>query len=191
MSDAHPFIGDDTMRVISGIYKSRPLLEVESESTRSTKDRVKEALFNALYPLSQFDEVLDLFAGSGALGIEAYSRGAKHVTFVEHSKEAHKILLKNLRSLNITATVHKQDALTYLKTLTQSFDLMLLDPPYKQGLLNESLKWIDSKKLLQARGLMVLLSHKSESLIIPESFHVIKSKDYGITNVKILEWSSL
>lgn len=191
MSPAHPFIGDDTMRVISGTYRSRILIEVESDHTRSTKDRVKEAVFNALYPLSRFNQALDLFSGSGALGIEALSRGVKNITFVEMAHEAYKVLTQNLKNLNLNAPTYQQDALYFLDHQRKDYDLILLDPPYHKGLIDESLKRIDSKKLLQADGLVVLLSHKTETLIIPESFHVIKSKDYGITNVKILEWRPL
>jgi 16S rRNA (guanine966-N2)-methyltransferase len=167
------------------------LLEVSSNQTRSTKDRVKEALFNGLYPLSQFEHVLDLFAGSGALGIEALSRGAKQASFIEASNEAYQVLLKNLSNLNINAKTLQEDALSFLNQTTHTYDLILLDPPYKSGLIEASLKIIESKKLLQESGVMVLLSHKNESLEIPKMFHMIKKKDYGITSLMILEWSTL
>ncbi|MFP4286995.1 MAG: 16S rRNA (guanine(966)-N(2))-methyltransferase RsmD [Candidatus Izemoplasmataceae bacterium] len=176
------------MRVISGKYRSRTLLEVEDKATRSTKDRVKEALFNALYPVSHYQDVLDLFAGSGALGIEALSRGANKATFVEKSMNAYTILKKNLDRLNIHAHTYHQDALSFLKEENKSYDLILLDPPYNMTLIDQALKMIHDKKLLQEAGRVVLLSHKDESLGIPDAFNVIKSKPYGITNLKILEW---
>jgi 16S rRNA (guanine966-N2)-methyltransferase len=122
------------MRVVAGELRGRRLLAPDGTDVRPTGDRVREAVFNALGSLEAVVEarVLDLFAGTGALGIEALSRGAAHVTFVEQARPALRTLEANLGALGLTdrARVVRGDALAVLPSLAGPFDLALVDPPY-------------------------------------------------------------
>ncbi|TGS90150.1 16S rRNA (guanine(966)-N(2))-methyltransferase RsmD, partial [bacterium M00.F.Ca.ET.177.01.1.1] len=127
------------MRVISGIHKSKPLESMEGRNTRPTMDKVKEGIFNSLHEVSGIG--LDLFAGSGALGIEALSRGMEKVIFVDQNFKAIKIIKANLQHLNISdqAEVYKNNADRALKALSKramQFDVIFLDPPYDKGLID-------------------------------------------------------
>lgn len=179
------------MRVIAGNLRRRQLKEVMSETTRSTKDRVKESLFNALTPLERFDNVLDAFAGSGALGIEALSRGANTAVFIEKDFNAFNILKENINALALDyqSTLFLDNTLSVLKHTEDRFDLILLDPPYETNLVEESLKIIHTRKLLNDNGLIAILSAKNNDLSIDDVFFIKKQKAIGITNVTLLEWS--
>ena len=125
------------MRIIAGSRKGSRIFAPKGLDTRPTADRVREAAFNLLGPGAAEDaKVLDLFAGSGAMGLEALSRGAAHVTFVENDREACRTINRNLDKLGFDdATVHCQDALLALRTDARQgtrYDLVLLDPPYKR-----------------------------------------------------------
>ena len=130
------------MRVITGSAGGRRLLELEGLETRPTTDRVKEGLFSAL----QFDiegrRVLDLFAGTGQMGIECLSRGAAAAVFVERRKDAFELVKKNLALTNLQdrATVINGDARDFVVRTGERFDLVFLDPPYASGLLEELLE---------------------------------------------------
>lgn len=120
------------MRVIGGALGGRPLTAPRGRSTRPTPERVREALFSILGPL-EGEQVLDLFAGSGALGIEALSRGAREGTFVDSSAAAVAAIRRNLQALGLSADVRQQTASTYLRLARQQlrqYDLVFLDPPY-------------------------------------------------------------
>ncbi len=122
------------MRVISGLYRGRTLRTVRDMSVRPATDRVRQTVFDMLMNRMEFDgaRVLDLFAGSGSLGIEALSRGAGHVTFVEHAREAAEFIELNLRTLGCgdAGTVLESDALSFLRPGVGPFDLIFADPPY-------------------------------------------------------------
>jgi 16S rRNA (guanine966-N2)-methyltransferase len=127
------------MRVIAGLYRSRQLKSLDSPHLRPTSDRLRETLFNVLAPKIQGTNFLDLFAGTGAVGIEALSRGAQEVLFVENHAPTAKIIRQNLESLEIhkDATVLQMDSLRALEKLQQrqkaanfSYDFIFLDPPY-------------------------------------------------------------
>jgi 16S rRNA (guanine966-N2)-methyltransferase len=117
------------MRVVAGAYKGRRLKSPRGQRTRPTADRVREALFSMLGDVSGAD-VLDLYAGSGALGIEALSRGAASAVFVERDRRAASALSSNLESVGVQAEVRRQDALRFLGAADGAFDLVFLDPPY-------------------------------------------------------------
>lgn len=125
------------MRVIAGTARSMPLKTVEGSDTRPTTDRIKETLFNILQTEIYGSRFLDLFAGSGAIGIEALSRGAKEAVFVEHSKECVKCIKDNLKftHLDEKAVVMEQDVLSAINKLSGKgvFDIVFLDAPYGQG----------------------------------------------------------
>jgi 16S rRNA (guanine(966)-N(2))-methyltransferase RsmD len=118
------------VRVVAGTHGGRRLKAPPGSATRPTSDRVREALFSILGDGVVGSRVLDLFAGSGALGIEAISRGAAHVTFVDSSPAARKALTENLATLGIEAVTLKTDALKWLRSAANVYDLVFLDPPY-------------------------------------------------------------
>ncbi|MDQ4071358.1 MAG: 16S rRNA (guanine(966)-N(2))-methyltransferase RsmD [Actinomycetota bacterium] len=118
------------MRVVAGHLRGRRLTAPRGRGTRPTSDRLREALFSILGPLAG-ECVLDLFAGSGALGIEALSRGARHATFVDRDARAVAAIRRNIDALEIVAaTIHRRDALAFLRASTGPWDLVFLDPPY-------------------------------------------------------------
>lgn len=179
------------MRIIAGTFRRRVLKEVMSASTRSTKDRVKESLFNMLTPLSHYENVLDVFAGSGALGLEALSRGAKTVTFIEREKEAFQVLKDNIHTLLVhqETTLYFDDSFRVMSQLKTAFDLIILDPPYLQGLIPTALDIIEKERLLSEAGTIVVLSSKEEHIEPNARFHVLKQKTYGLTKVTLMKWS--
>ncbi|HXX62411.1 MAG TPA: 16S rRNA (guanine(966)-N(2))-methyltransferase RsmD, partial [Bacteroidota bacterium] len=122
------------MRVIAGLYRGRTLLTVKDLSVRPATDRVRQTLFDMLTNRVVLDgaRVLDLFAGSGSLGIEAISRGASHVTFIENARGALEFIERNLRTLGCTdlAEVLEMDAMSYLQQPREVFDIVFADPPY-------------------------------------------------------------
>ena len=124
------------MRVIAGAYGGRTLKAPPGAGTRPTSDRVREALFSILGARTQDARVLDLFAGSGALGLEALSRGAESVTFVDHNRAAIAAIRTNLEALQAFAQVRQTDALRFLGAAPTSgaqYDLVFLDPPYRHA----------------------------------------------------------
>ena len=177
------------MRVISGIHKSKPLESMEGRNTRPTMDKVKEGIFNSLHEVSGIG--LDLFAGSGALGIEALSRGMEKVIFVDQNFKAIKIIKANLQNLNISdqAEVYKNNADRAHKALSKramQFDVIFLDPPYDKGLIDEALDGIIKFNLLKENSIIVCeFNHKED--IDTKSFHVIKRYHYGLTDTLLLE----
>ena len=179
------------MRVISGHFRSRKLIEVNSDHTRETKDRVKESIFNSIQGNLYDALVLDLFAGSGSLGIEAVSRGAKDVTFVDHMQEANQVIKQNITALSIEkiSEIYFGDYGSFLEETYRKFDLILLDPPYKLNVLDDVIKTIAQKKLLTEDGIIVCLYSKNNTLK-PENNGIIeyKKKAIGITNVSIMKW---
>ena len=145
------------MRVITGSARGRRLKELEGMETRPTTDRVKEGMFSVL----QFDiegrRVLDLFAGTGQLGIECLSRGAASAVFVDRRADAVKLIRENLKitELSDRARVVSGDSMEYLKTLREKFDLILLDPPYAEGLLEAAIAHIAKFDILAPHGIIV------------------------------------
>ncbi|MBQ8291641.1 MAG: 16S rRNA (guanine(966)-N(2))-methyltransferase RsmD [Clostridia bacterium] len=148
------------MRIVGGKYRSRLLAEFAGEDVRPTSDRAREALFNILYTRVVGARVLDLFAGSGALGIESLSRGAKEVVFNDLSKDSLAILKKNLTALKIPvngdeAKVKQGDYLACLELATQPFDLIFIDPPYRLECGKTALEKIAQRGLLTENGVAV------------------------------------
>lgn len=143
------------MRVITGSARGKRLAELEGMDTRPTTDRVKEGLFNAI----QFDiegrRVLDLFAGTGQLGIECLSRGAESCLFVDQRREAVQVIRRNLNTCGFEAQVVQGDALRVLRSQRQSFHLIFLDPPYETPLLEQALKTITDIDILSENGIIV------------------------------------
>ena len=147
------------MRIIGGTYRGRILATFEGEAVRPTSDRAREALFNILAMQTRGARVLDLFCGSGALGLEAYSRGAKEVVFNDLSKDSLSILKKNLNALKVTVggdiKVCNYDYLSCLDIQKGGFDLILIDPPYRLDCGALALEKIVKKGLLAEDGIVV------------------------------------
>ena len=174
------------MRVITGTARGRRLGELEGMDTRPTYDRVKEGLFNII----QFDiegrRVLDLFAGSGQLGIECLSRGAESCTFVDQRRDAVKLVKENLKKCDLEegAKVVQGDAIGFLKTTPEKYHLIFLDPPYDTGLLDSALKWLCEIDILADNGIIVCESRTEKPLPeLPEPFR--KSRDYRYGKTKV------
>lgn len=184
------------MRVVAGEAGGRRLAAPPGTDTRPTLDRVREALFNALGSLDAVEgaRVLDLFAGSGALGIEALSRGAAHCTFVERSAAARRVVQANLDATGLAdrARVVGGDARRHLAEASDDpaggrFDLVLLDPPYA----TDDATWAD---LLAGVGTVapgaVAVVESDRPVPVPQGWHVLREKRYGDTLVHIVRTSS-
>ena len=145
------------MRVISGNARGVRLKTPAGQSTRPTADRVKEAMFSILHFDLPAARVLDLFGGTGQLGIEAISRGANEAVFVDHNEQACKLIRENLRLARMenAGRVVRSDYLSYLKNTKEKFDIILLDPPYAEVFLENALKLITEIDILQSNGIIV------------------------------------
>ena len=145
------------MRVITGSARGRRLKELEGMETRPTTDRVKEGMFNVLQFDIEGQRVLDLFAGTGQLGIECLSRGASSAVFVDRRADAVKLIRENLKitELSDRARVVSGDSMEYLKSLREKFDVILLDPPYEAGLLEPAIAHIAKFDILAPHGIIV------------------------------------
>ena len=167
------------MRVISGIARGVVLKTPDGMQTRPTADRVKEAMFSIL----QFDlpgaNVLDLFAGTGQLGIEALSRGALSSVFVDQRDDACKLIRENLKRTNFVSlgNVVHSDYVTFLKKCKNKFDIVLLDPPYLENFLENSLKMITEIDILQSGGIIVTERPVEKDLAVDFEGY-LRSKDY-------------
>lgn len=132
------------MRVITGTARGRVLRTLEGEDVRPTTDRVKEAIFSMIQFETEGRRVLDLFAGSGQLGIEALSRGAAYATFTDMSAESVDIVKKNLlvTYLEKNSEVLRTEAISFLRTNKKKYDIVFMDPPYSKGILQETLPYV-------------------------------------------------
>lgn len=169
------------MRVISGICKGRRLRAVPGQNTRPTTDKVKETLFNIIGPFFQGGDALDLYGGSGGLGIEALSRGIDRAVFVDHYGPAIETIKANLElcGLKDKAEVYRNEAIRALKVLIkreQPFDLIFLDPPYAKAQLERDLTHISQGGLLKERG-QIVVEH-AETVLLPDDL------GQGITRYK-------
>ena len=167
------------MRVITGSARGMKLRTLEGLSTRPTSDRVKEAIFNII----QFDlegrRVLDLFAGSGQLAIEALSRGAGYAVLVDQNPEAVKVIKENLKKTKLIdqATVLRADYLQYLSGCREKFDIILLDPPYAEKMLETALHKISEIDILNEGGIIVCERAREKELPATVG-DLILSRDY-------------
>ena len=172
------------MRVITGLARGRRLKEPRGDAIRPTADRVKEAIFNIV----QFDvegrRVLDLFAGTGQLGIEALSRGAAGCVFVDESREACALIKENLARSGLTGgTVLQAEALGYLRQ-GATFDLIILDPPYGTDLLEKALLRIFQFDILTEGGIIVCESGRETRLPDPSAPYV-RGRDYSYGRARL------
>lgn len=145
------------MRIISGSARGRKLKEPQGMDTRPTTDKVKESLFNIIQFELEGRRVLDLFAGTGQLGLEALSRGAEHCAFVDMRREAAALVRENIQLCRFEAQsrVVQEEALSFLSVCREKFDVVFLDPPYQSGLLEQSLKLLTQFDILREHGIIV------------------------------------
>ena len=180
------------MRVITGKARGVVLKTPNGMATRPTADRVKEALFNII----QFDvptaRVLDLFGGTGQLGIEALSREAKSAVFVDEREDACRLIKENLKRTKLEqfARVIRSDYMAYLKTCRDKFDIIILDPPYAEVFLENSLKMITEIDILQSGGIIV--TERPVGKELPWNFEGFeRSRDYKYVNTLITIYRKL
>lgn len=179
------------MKVISGIYKGRKIEGYDIDGTRPTMDRVKESLFATIQDYLPESIVLDLFSGSGNLGIEAVSVGAKKAYLVDNGKQALKTINHNLKNIGITnCEVLAVDYLKALKILAEKqikFDIIFLDPPYQTNFIEKSIIQIKKLNLLNEEGIIVCESDSLDRIVFPDTYKIIKDKKYGDKWVVILK----
>jgi 16S rRNA (guanine966-N2)-methyltransferase len=170
------------VRIVAGAYRGRRIEAPRGRATRPTSDRVREALFSILGPIDGV-RALDLFAGSGALGIEALSRGAAEAVFIDSDARAVAVIRRNLAAIGVDAAVHRRDALAWLGDRSGTFDLVFADPPYSSasrtaGRLSELLP-----PLLTDTSLTVTESDKRDPLLL--AMPLIDERVYGDTRIAI------
>ncbi|MCB1876854.1 MAG: 16S rRNA (guanine(966)-N(2))-methyltransferase RsmD [Chromatiales bacterium] len=177
------------MRIIGGDWRGRRLSFPDVAGLRPTPDRVRETLFNWLQGELAGRRCLDLFAGSGALGLEAASRGAAETVWVEQDRHAVQALRANLRELGHTAgRVEQADALRWLRQGAQPFDIVFIDPPYQAGLLSPAVGLLESGGWL-APGAWIYLEHDSHQArpVLPQNWQVIRDRRAGQVNYYLLQ----
>ncbi len=180
------------MRVIAGKYKGRPLKGPKHEGLRPTADRIKEALFNIISPEIGEADFLDLFAGTGAIGIEALSRNAKMVVFADANPTSIQLLRNNIRFLDpkdhfriIQSPVER--TLAILAKQSFSFDLIFLDPPFQAGLLPKTIELIINYQLLKERGILIIEHPRQLAFEIPSTLKIHLTRDYGGISLTFLK----
>ncbi len=181
------------MRIISGIFKGKKILQPLNSKTRPLKDLTKESIFNIIRHSNKFtidlntSEILDLFSGTGSFGIECLSRGAKHVTFVENYDEVLPILKKNLTNLKSIRNylIIEKDILKNLKLkiINRKYDIIFLDPPYKEKKFMSLISIILDEQILNNDGIIIIHRHKNQKDIFPKAFKIIEEKKYGISKI--------
>ena len=175
------------MRIVGGKYRGKKLMAPTHGGTRPTSDRTRETIFNILLhnPLCgpralQDKTVLDAFAGTGALGLEAYSRGAKSVTFIENNKAILPILHSNIRAFDLPAScVLEQDVHRLSINTGAPFDILFMDPPYHQDMIPMALEQLESKGWIAEEALIIIELAKEETLLLPPTLSLVMERTSG------------
>ena len=182
------------MRIIGGKYKGKKLIQPLDKTTRPLKDLVKESIFNIIQHSNKINiqiensKILDLYAGSGSFGIECISRDAKLVYFFEKHLNAIKILNQNINSLkeNSNYKLFEKDCLDFLASdsfKTKNFNIIFLDPPFKEDTLNRILNLILSKNILKDDGLIIIHRHIKDKIKIIDELEIVEDRKYGISRI--------
>lgn len=166
------------MRVISGLRGGLPLKSLPGIDTRPTTDKVKGTIFNILFDRITGKKVLDLFSGSGAMGIEALSRGAESATLVDSSPKAVDIIRKNLEFTRLSADVICRTADKFLNSCNEKFDIIFMDPPYFSNYITDCLNIISERKILTDGGIIIAESDKKESFPSKISGFLLKDERF-------------
>jgi 16S rRNA (guanine966-N2)-methyltransferase len=176
------------LRIIAGKFRSRKLEQPPLTITRATKDRVREGIFSSLHQKVNGAIVLDLFSGSGAYAIEAYSRGAAKIFLNDQHPSAQSTIHKNLDMLGIDDAIlfnlEAMDCLQKLKENKQTFDLIFLDPPYTDERLSQMILMIVNEQLLNSKGVIITEQEKISS-VFPKDIFSVKAYNYGRTHIQI------
>jgi len=185
------------LRVISGKVRGLKLDTPKNLDVRPTTDRVKESLFNIINPYIRESNILDLFAGTGSLGIECLSRGAKNCVFVDKSKESIGIVKSNIKKARVEnestiLNIDFKDAVKRLSVQKQKFDVIFMDPPYYENMFIDCLKSIDEFSLLKEDGLVVV-EHDTNDLFDDNIGRLYKSREkkYGNTTITFYKLEEL
>ncbi len=184
------------MRIIGGIYRGKKITLPEDKKTRPLKDIVKESIFNLIEHSNKFkieiknSLVLDVFAGSGSFGLECISRGAKKVVFIENYSKILNILKRNINSINATKNTNiiEKNCFDYLLENNQfqkKFNLIFLDPPYKEKRINVLIDKIKENEFLKDDGIIIVHRHKKNNLIISKKIDILDERIYGISKITI------
>ena len=181
------------MRVVAGKFRSRQLKSVDSKQTRPTTDKNKENLFNMIGPYFEGGVCLDLFAGSGGLGIEAISRGMDELYSVDHQYKAFSTIRENVSMLKIDEQCHiyKMDykkALNQFKEKHLRFDLVLLDPPYGLKINKKIIDFLKDEDMLNDGCIIVVEDLLEEAIEVEEPFYLKKENHYGITVLQVIKY---
>ena len=184
------------MRIISGSLRGKKILEPKDANTRPLKDLAKESIFNIIKHSNKFtidlekSNVLDLFSGVGSFGIECLSRGVKKVIFVENYNGVLPILKKNLSNakFNNSYEIIEKNIMNenFFPQLNEKFDLIFLDPPFKDKNLKSILISITNEKILNKGGIIIIHRHKNEIDEIPKNFEIIEEKRFGLSKIIFL-----
>jgi 16S rRNA (guanine(966)-N(2))-methyltransferase RsmD len=180
------------VRIVAGTARGKKLAAPKGRDVRPTSDRVREALFSSIGERVRDASVLDLFAGSGALGLEALSRGARRATFVERSRRTMAVVRRNARDLGFVdrARFIEGSALYSLKQLEKEgarFHIVFLDPPYKGTLLGDALLALGKSGILVEGGLVVAEHPAEVPVLVGEEFHILSKKRYGGTVLSFVQ----
>lgn len=179
------------MRIISGEFKGRKLASFTGRRIRPTSDRVREAIFDLLPVEWEGKEIVDLFAGTGGLGIEALSRGACRVVFVEHHPQALKVLDKNLIMVNRVESsevvrLEVEEGMKVIKRKGWKFDIAFLDPPYGKGLAGSTIRLVVEHEIMKDRGIVVVEHHRREVLLEHSpTLKLLDQRNYGKTGLAL------
>ncbi len=182
------------MRIIAGSARGRRLSTLKGDATRPTADRIKEAIFSAISPYIISAKVLDAFAGSGALGLEALSRGADSAWFCEENPAAAQIITKNIAACRFyKAFVYQGDFFSILSKIeaqdpTRRFDLVFLDPPYRKDYIDRAVQMIYEKNLLAEQGLIIAETAADKSPLDLPFCQLTRDKKYGDTAVRFYQF---
>ena len=181
------------MRIISGKSKGKKIFDPKDINTRPLKDLTKESIFNIIIHSNKLNlvlensNILDLFSGVGSFGLECFSRGSKNVTFVENYNNVLPILKKNILNLGYqdSALVVERNVLNQLnfKNFHNKFDIIFMDPPYKEKSLSKIVVDIIDARIIKDKGIVIIHRHKKEEDEFPKEFQIIEEKTYGISRV--------
>ncbi|MDC3036688.1 16S rRNA (guanine(966)-N(2))-methyltransferase RsmD [Candidatus Pelagibacter sp.] len=182
------------MRIIGGNFKGKKLLLPEDKLTRPLKDMVKESIFNIIEHSKKINIkvknslILDLFSGSGSFGIECLSRSARKVVFFESHNKALKILRENVDSLKgkLNYEIYNEDCFDFSANnlnLNLKFDIIFIDPPFKEIRINNILEIIIAKKILNNKGVIIVHRHKKDIIELTKKFKILEKRNYGISTI--------
>jgi 16S rRNA (guanine966-N2)-methyltransferase len=184
------------MRIIGGKNKGKKINIPIDNKTRPLRDLVKESIFNLIAHSNKFDvsiinsNILDLFSGTGSFGLECHSRGAKFITFVESYREALNVLKKNISKLNAQylTKIEEIDCFNYISkkiNANKQFDIIFLDPPYRESKINLLIDEILEVKAIKDNGVLIIHRHKNDNLKITSKLNILDTRKYGISKIII------